>query len=83
MMMPTREQRSRLIDHLRARGVMAVFHYQPLHLSPMGRRFGGAEGQCPISEQAGDRLVRLPLFSSITDRDTEYVLESVTSWASC
>ena len=42
--------RARLIEHLKAQGILAVFHYIPLSLSPMGRRFGGTEGACPVAE---------------------------------
>jgi dTDP-4-amino-4,6-dideoxygalactose transaminase len=74
------ESRTRFIDHLRERGVAAVFHYQPLHLSTIGMRLGGAPGQHPVTEAAGDELVRLPLHVGLTDADVERVVESVTSF---
>ena len=69
--------RQRLIDGLRERGVHAVFHYQPLHLSPMGRTFGGRPGHCPMSERAGDRLVRLPFWNDLPASDQDLVVASV------
>ena len=79
-MMPSLEARTRLIDHLAARGILAVFHYQPLHLSEMGRRFGGQPGQCPVTEEVADRLVRLPLYWGMTPDEQAQVLEAVRSF---
>jgi ABC-type dipeptide/oligopeptide/nickel transport system permease subunit len=53
-------QRTRLIAHLKEHGILAVFHYLPLHLSEMGRRLGGKPGDCPVTEDLSDRLLRLP-----------------------
>lgn len=70
-------QRTRFIDHMKSRSIMCVFHYQPLHLSPIGRRFGGFAGQCPVSEHAGECLVRLPLFNTLSESDQDRVIEAV------
>lgn len=69
--------RDRFIAHLREREISAVFHYQPLHLSHVGRKYGGFDGQCPVSEKAGDCLVRLPLFNAMTDDEQSRVIEAV------
>jgi len=74
------DQRSRFIAHLADRGVNAVFHYQPLHLSVVGRQLGGRPGQFPVTEHAGDCLVRLPLFSSMIPEQQTQVIEAVTSF---
>jgi len=74
------DQRDRFIAHLADRGVNAVFHYQPLHLSTVGQQLGGKSGQCPVTEHAGDCLVRLPLFSSMTPGQQTSVVEAVTSF---
>jgi len=71
------DQRSRFIEHMKSRSVECVFHYQPLHLSPVGRRFGGFHGQCPVSEDAGDCLVRLPIFGEMTESQQLKVIEAV------
>ena len=76
----TLDQRTRFIGHLAERGVAAVFHYQPLHLSDVGRGLGGVEGQFPVTEIAGDTLVRLPLHVGLTTADVEHVLASVCSF---
>ncbi len=75
------EQRARFIDHMKQHGVSCVFHYQPLHVSPVGRRFGGFPGQCPVAEHAGDCLVRLPLFNSLSEEDQSQVIDAATSFA--
>jgi dTDP-4-amino-4,6-dideoxygalactose transaminase len=78
--LPTGDSRDRLIGHLRDHGILAVFHYQPLHLSKVGRSLGGREGQFPVTEKAGDCLVRLPLFNSLSDTEQSHVIETVTEF---
>jgi dTDP-4-amino-4,6-dideoxygalactose transaminase len=63
--MPDAAARSRLIDGLKARGIHAPFHYVPLHTSPAGLRFGRANGRLPVTERAGECLVRLPIWIGI------------------
>jgi dTDP-4-amino-4,6-dideoxygalactose transaminase len=67
MLMPDLATRTKLIDCLRMRAILAVFHYLPLHLSPMGRRLGHAKGECPVTENISDRLVRLPFYTGLTE----------------
>ena len=80
LIMPSPEKQQRLISHLRDCGILAVFHYLPLHLSPMGRRFGGAESSCPVAESASERLVRLPLYNWLTEADQGRVIDAVKSF---
>lgn len=80
LVLPTAEARSRLIEHLRSREILAVFHYVPLHLSPMGRKFGGMEGQLPITESLAERLVRLPFYNGMTDEEWSAVAEAVLAF---
>jgi dTDP-4-amino-4,6-dideoxygalactose transaminase len=75
--LPDLESRQRLVSGLRGRGIHAVFHYQPLHLSPMGRQFGGRDGQCPVAESAGDRLLRLPFWNDLPPADQDLVIDGV------
>jgi len=56
---------------------LSVFHYLPLHLSDMGRRFGGRPGQCPVTERVSDRLLRLPFFNALTDGEQDDVIAAV------
>lgn len=73
--------RSELIRHLGSRGILAVFHYQALNASPMGRKLGGVPGTCPVAERLSDTLVRLPLFNSMTDDEQSEVIEAVETFA--
>jgi dTDP-4-amino-4,6-dideoxygalactose transaminase len=77
LMMPGLAERTALIAHLKSQGIHAVFHYQPLHLSDMGRRFGGMPGDCPVTERAGDCLLRLPFHAQLSPDDQERVIEAV------
>jgi dTDP-4-amino-4,6-dideoxygalactose transaminase len=79
LVMPSLEARTALIERLKARGILAVFHYLPLHLSEMGRRHGGKEGDCPVTEAVSDRLVRLPMFGALTDAELDEVVAAVKS----
>lgn len=81
LVMPTLETRQKFIGHLKEVGINAVFHYQPLHLSPMGTKFGGKIGDCKVAEHAGDCLVRLPFFNSMTDEQVERVIETAKGFA--
>ena len=80
MLLPQSSMRERFLDHLAQRGILSVFHYQPLHISEMGRRFGGKEGDCPVAEDITGRLVRLPFFNSLTQSEQGEVIEAVASF---
>ena len=77
LVMPSLEQRQGLIAHLKARGILSVFHYVPLHLSAMGQRFGGKQGDCPVTEGVSDRLVRLPFYNDMTEAEQERVVAGI------
>lgn len=78
--MPSPAARSALIAHLKAREILAVFHYLPLHLSEMGRKFGGREGDCPVTEDASERLLRLPFYNSLTEAEQARVVDAITAF---
>ena len=63
--------------HLRQAGMQSVFHYLPLHLSKMGRSFGGKEGDCPVTENVSERLLRLPFYNELHEADQAKVVEAV------
>jgi dTDP-4-amino-4,6-dideoxygalactose transaminase len=67
--------RSRLLDHLRSQGIGAVFHYLPLETSPFGQRY--FRDACPNSAYVSDRIVRLPLYTEISDAEVDRVVEAV------
>jgi dTDP-4-amino-4,6-dideoxygalactose transaminase len=77
VIMPSFESRQALISHLASFGILAVFHYLPLHLSPMGLRFGGRQGDCPVTEDLADRLVRLPFFTGMSSAEQNQVIDGV------
>jgi dTDP-4-amino-4,6-dideoxygalactose transaminase len=81
LLMPDLTRRQGLLRHLTEQGVQAAFHYQPLHNAPAGERFGRTgPGGCPVTEDAADRLVRLPLYAGMTDADTTRVVSAVRSY---
>lgn len=76
----TPDRRDAFMAHLRARGVASAFHYQPLHLSPMGREVAARPSACPVTEWAADRLVRLPFFTTMTSAQQDRVIEVASSF---
>ena len=81
LLLPDLDARQRLIAHLKGKGIMSVFHYVPLHLSDMGRSFGGYEGQCPVTESISDRLLRLPFYAHLAEADQARVIAAVREFA--
>ncbi|MGI6087423.1 MAG: dTDP-4-amino-4,6-dideoxygalactose transaminase [Kiritimatiellia bacterium] len=80
LLMPDQATRQGLINALRRHNIYAVFHYQPLHTSTMGRKFGGQPGDCPVTESVSDRLVRLPFYFDLTESDQKRVIQAVTGF---
>lgn len=80
LILPSLKTRTALINHLKARGILSVFHYLPLHLSDMGRQFGGKDGDCPVTEEIADRLLRLPFFHALTREEQDEVLGDLHSF---
>jgi dTDP-4-amino-4,6-dideoxygalactose transaminase len=80
--MPSLESRQALISHLAGLGILAVFHYLPLHLSPMGLRFGGRQGDCPVTEDLADRLIRFPFFNGMSSSEQTQVIQAVHGFRS-
>jgi dTDP-4-amino-4,6-dideoxygalactose transaminase len=81
VLMPSLEDRQALIGLLKDRGILSVFHYLPLHLSVMGRQFGGRPGQCPVTESVSDRLLRLPFYNNLTESLQNEVISAIRSFA--
>jgi dTDP-4-amino-4,6-dideoxygalactose transaminase len=77
LLLPSLEQRQALIAFLKARDILSVFHYLPLHLSEMGRKFGGQPGDCPVTENVSDRILRLPFYTSLSEEDQSRVIAGV------
>jgi dTDP-4-amino-4,6-dideoxygalactose transaminase len=81
ILLPSLEKRQALIAHLKEQGIYAVFHYLSLHLSDMGRGFGGGDGDCPVTEDVSDRLLRLPFYNSLSDDDQSRVIACLSAFA--
>ena len=75
-------ERTAFIAFMKARGVQCVFHYVPLHSAPAGLKFGRFHGEDEYTTRESERLVRLPLYDSITPEDQERVLEGVKAFFS-
>jgi dTDP-4-amino-4,6-dideoxygalactose transaminase len=77
LIMPSLKKRQALISFLKSHGILSVFHYVPLHLSPVGQGMGGRNGGCPVSEEKSERLVRLPFFNSLAQDDQDRIIRAV------
>ena len=71
------EERSRLIDFLKKKDILAVFHYVPLHSAPAGMKYGRFHGEDKYTTKESERLLRLPLFYKLSANDAEYIAEQV------
>jgi dTDP-4-amino-4,6-dideoxygalactose transaminase len=80
VIMPSFETRQALISHLAGLGILAVFHYLPLHLSPMGLRFGGRKGDCPVTEDLSDRILRFPFFTGMSRSEQSRVIDAMQAF---
>ncbi len=73
------EERTALIDFLRANGVSSVFHYIPLHSAPAGMELGRFNGEDRYTTKESERLLRLPMYYGLGD-NVEYVAEKVKAY---
>jgi dTDP-4-amino-4,6-dideoxygalactose transaminase len=71
------EERTALLCHLKADGVMAVFHYVPLHTAEAGKKFGRFNGEDRYTTTDSERLIRLPIWYGLEEADQQRVIESV------
>lgn len=74
LLLPSLDKRQRLISKLKEAGILSVFHYMPLHLSEMGLKFGGKTGDCPVTEDISNRLLRLPFYNDLSQPEIESVV---------
>jgi dTDP-4-amino-4,6-dideoxygalactose transaminase len=77
LMFANEAERSEVMARMKERGISCVFHYQPLHTSPMGEKLGYERGDLPVTERVADTLLRLPLYNDLTLDEIEYVAESL------
>jgi dTDP-4-amino-4,6-dideoxygalactose transaminase len=76
MILPNRKRRDAFIEGMKARNIATPFHYVPLHSSPGGQRFGRSSGDLKNTDFAGDGLVRLPLFASLSGGEIERIVSA-------
>jgi dTDP-4-amino-4,6-dideoxygalactose transaminase len=77
VLLPSAGARDDLLTHLHSQGILAVFHYVPLHTSPMGRLFGYREGDLPVTESLSRRLLRLPLYHDLCETDQARIVREI------
>lgn len=77
LLMPSLEKRTHFISTLKEKGIISVFHYLPLNTSDMGLKFGAKAGDCPVTEDISDRLVRLPLYFNMSEDDQSRVINEI------
>ena len=80
LLLPSLERRRALIHHLKERGISAVFHYLPLHLSPMGQHLCAKTSDCPVTEESSERLLRLPFYNALTEAEQAQVVAAITEF---
>jgi dTDP-4-amino-4,6-dideoxygalactose transaminase len=80
LLMPSLDRRQAMISHLDSVNINSVFHYLPLHLSEMGRKLGGQEGDCPVTENVSDRLLRLPFYTGLTEDELTRVVGAIRTF---
>ena len=74
------EERTALIDYLKAKEILSVFHYVPLHSAPAGIRFGRFHGEDRYTTRESERLLRLPMYYRLTADQVEYITEQVKAF---
>jgi dTDP-4-amino-4,6-dideoxygalactose transaminase len=81
ILFPSLGVRTKFIKTMRNKGISCVFHYLPLNDSTMGNKYGWGKGDCPITENVSDRLVRLPFFNNLLP-NIDYVIENIIKFKS-
>lgn len=71
------EERTKLIEYLKSKGIQAVFHYIPLHTSPAGMRFGRFFGEDKYTTSESEKLVRLPMYYGLTRKEQDEVIDAI------
>jgi dTDP-4-amino-4,6-dideoxygalactose transaminase len=75
LIMPSQEDRREVILRLNENGILATFHYVPLHASAMGQRYGVRPESFPVATSVSQRLVRLPLYHDLAESDQSRIME--------
>ena len=76
------ETRNEIIDRMKSNDILSVFHYLPLHRSPVGRQMGYKEGDFPVTESISRRLLRLPFYYELIQKEQDQVVNSIKNYFS-
>ena len=63
------DERTALLEYLKQNGILSVFHYVPLHSAPAGVKFGRFEGKDRFTTSESERLIRLPIYYLLENKD--------------
>lgn len=74
------EERTKLLSFLKTKGVLAVFHYIPLHSAPAGIKLGEFRGEDKYTTKESERLVRLPMYYGLDKNDIDCVIRAVNEF---
>lgn len=74
------EERSQLIAYLKENGILAVFHYIPLHNSPAGQKYGRFSGEDKYTTIESERLVRLPMYYGLKEREIDFIVDTINKF---
>jgi len=72
--------RNELLNHLKAAGILAIFHYIPLHSAPAGKMFGVFNGQDKYTTDMSERIVRLPIYYGMKKEDIDFITDSIAKF---
>jgi dTDP-4-amino-4,6-dideoxygalactose transaminase len=76
VLLATRDRRNDVLEAMGKKGVRATFHYQPLHSSDAGRTFAARPTDCPVTDDVSSRLLRLPFYNNLSERDLDRTVEA-------
>lgn len=77
ILLNSQQERDYLMDKLKKNGIMAIFHYIPLHTSPMGLKLGYKQGELPKTENLSGRLLRLPMYVELKNEDIAFIVKNI------
>lgn len=80
ILLENEDTRNGLIEHLKSKAIHAVFHYVPLHSSPMGQMQGYKKGMLPVTEEISRRLLRLPFYFELGETEIDEVVDQVKTY---
>ncbi len=78
IILPSEEIRTNLVAKLKENGIMAYICYVPLHSAPMGLKLGWRSESCPVTEEYGKTVLRVPLYADMMVEETSMVIENVS-----